>query len=392
MPHRSELNVEQLRQRLEKLTPMMRAQASEADRLTRLPDAVVHELRTLGLFKLWVPQRYDGVELALPDTLRIYEAAGRVDGSVGWAVMIGAGGGLFATYLDAAVASKIYGPSDAVIAGSGAPAGHAEQVAGGYRVSGRWRYASGAHYATTFTANCVITREGQPVLDAHGKPLIRAMAFTPAQVTIHLAWDTTGMRGTGSHDFAVQEVFVPQQRSFSLFTDAAREPGPLYRLPFGVLTELPIAAVGVGIARHALDAFALLAQHKQCPVSDVLLAVQPLTQTTYAQCDARWRLLQAGIYSLASRTWQAALANQPLMSHQLAEITASCVVCLAELQNIVAELVRLAGMSSIMQHTEFARAWRDLQTLAAHVSVSPLHMASAGGVLLAANAARSELV
>lgn len=377
-PNVKQPDVQQLLHRFDVLTPMVRAHAGEADRLTRLPDAVVQELRSLGLFKLWVPQRYGGFELALVDTLRIYEAAGRVDGSFGWAVMIGAGGGLFAAYLDPAAASEIYAPSHAVIAGSGVPDGRAEQVTGGYRVSGRWRYASGAHYASTFTANCVITRAGQPVLDTHGKPLIRAMAFTPAQVTIHEAWDTTGMRGTGSHDFSVQETFVPQQRSFSLFTDASREQGPLYRLPFGVLTELPIAAVGLGVARHALDAFAALAQHKRCPGSDMPLAAHPLTQARFSQSDARIRLLQTGIHALAARTWQSALANRPLSPHELQEITTSCALCLADLQRAVFDLVNLAGMNAIMQDSEFARAWRDLQTLAAHVSVSPLHLARTG--------------
>jgi alkylation response protein AidB-like acyl-CoA dehydrogenase len=377
-----QLNVEQLLTELDELAPLVRAHAGEGDRLARLPEPIVHELRALGLLRLWIPQRYRGFELELAATLRIYEAAAAVDGSFGWAVMIGAGGGLFAAFLDPVVAGDIFGPANAVIAGSGAPDGRAAQVDGGYRVSGRWRYASGAHYATTFTANCAIARAGQPVLDAEARPLIRAMAFSSSQVTIHPAWDTSGMRGTGSHDFAVQDVFVPQQRTFSVFTDAAREPGPLYRLPFGVLTELPVAAVGLGIARHALDAFAALAKHKRCQGSDTLLAEHPIAQTRYAESDARWRLLQAGIYALAARTWQAALANRLLLPRELAEITASCALCLAELQRAIADLASLAGMSAIMLDNEFARAWRDLQALAAHGSVSPLQLLPAGRALL----------
>jgi alkylation response protein AidB-like acyl-CoA dehydrogenase len=342
--------------------------------MTCLPAAVVHALRALGLFKLWVPKRYEGSELELVDTLRIYEAAGRIDGSLGWAVMIGSGGGLFAAYLVPATASELYASADAVIAGSGAPTGYAEQVMDGYRVTGRWRYASGAHYATTFTANCLITHKGQPVLDAQGKPLIRAMAFTPAQVTIHSTWNTSGMRGTGSHDFSVQEAFVSQARTFSLFTDAAREWGPLYRLPFAVLTELPIAAVGLGIARHALEAFAALAQAKHCPDGERPLAAHPITQTRVAHSDTCLRSLQREIYELAIRTWQVALANRALTATELPEITHSCVRCMTALQHAISELASLAGMGAIKQDNEFARAWRDLQALAAHAAVSPLKM------------------
>jgi alkylation response protein AidB-like acyl-CoA dehydrogenase len=286
--------------------------------------------------------------------------------------MIGSGGGLFAAYLEPAIANKLYSPHDAVIAGSGAPTGEAEQVTGGYQVTGRWRYASGAHYATTFTANCVITRDGRPVLDAHGKPLIRAMAFAPAQVTIDSTWNTSGMRGTGSHDFSVQDVFVAQAYTFSLFTDTVREDGPIYRLPFAVLTELPIAAVGLGIARHALEAFAALAHAKQCPDGRTRLAAHPLTQARVASSDTRVRALQTEIYALGTHTWQASLANRPLTSDELTQITDSCVRCLTDLQHAVFELASLAGMSAVTQDNEFARAWRDLQTLAAHTAVSPL--------------------
>src|SRR5690606_333711 len=109
-----------------------------------LPDEVVNLLVRHRLFRLWIPRRYDGLELTLPDALAVYERAAQIDGSLGWAVMIGAGGGLFAAYLEESAAREIFGPASAVIAGSGAPDGRAERAAGGYRVSGRWRYASGA--------------------------------------------------------------------------------------------------------------------------------------------------------------------------------------------------------------------------------------------------------
>ena len=124
-----------------------------------------------------------------------------------------------ASKLQGNVSLRLFGPPGALIAGSGAPDGRAERVAGGYRVTGRWRYASGAHYASTFTANCIVTRSGAPQLDASGAPLIRAMAFPPGAVRILPSWQVSGMRGTGSHDFEVADVFVPEHHSFSVFTD-----------------------------------------------------------------------------------------------------------------------------------------------------------------------------
>lgn len=374
--------VDQLLDRLASLERVLTADLAEADRLARLPDSVVRALIEQELFRLWIPKSCGGLELDLPDALRVYEAAAAIDGSVGWAVMIGSGGGLFAAYLDAQTAREMFCRPDAVIAGSGMPQGKAERVNGGYRVTGRWRYASGAHYATTFTAACVVTRDDEPVLDDSGNSVVRAMAFEPSDVRILPTWDTTGMRGTGSHDFEVTDVFVPERRTFSVFTDAPRESGPLYRLPFGVLTELPVTAVALGIARHALAAFAKLAREKTSSGSNATLAADPAVCRQYASSLATVQLMKAGIDSLARQTWDEALAAHALARNRLAEITAQCVAAVESLQSAVGELVALAGMSGIRQDGEFSRAWRDLQALAAHLSVSPRHFVQAGHVLL----------
>jgi alkylation response protein AidB-like acyl-CoA dehydrogenase len=375
--------ITELAVRIATLTPLLRELAPEADRLARLPDAIVRELVALGAFRLWIPTSCGGLESSLPEALRIYEAAGRADGSVGWAVMIGAGGGLFADCLELETARAIFAPAEALIAGSGAAEGSAEQVEGGYRATGRWRYASGAHHATTFTANCIVTCEGRPVRGVDAEVLIRAMAFTPAQVTIHECWDASGMRGTGSHDFEVRDAFVPQQRSFTVPAEAPREPGALYRLPFGVLTELPVTAVAVGIARHALEAFALLATRKKAAGASSLLAGDPFLQARYAQCHGCWCRVRDALQADACAAWEAAVAGRACGPHLRARITSNCVSGVAELVAAVGDLAHLAGMTAVLQAGELARAWRDLQTLAAHASVSQRQLAAAGQALIA---------
>jgi indole-3-acetate monooxygenase len=369
---------------LRALTADLRSSTAEADRLARLPNRVARSLKELGLFRLWIPRRFAGLELSLMQALELYELAGQIDGSIGWATMIGAGGGLFAAFLEPGAASEIFAAPDAVIAGSGAPQGDARRVGGGYRVSGHWRYASGAHYATTFTANCVVTQDGAPVLDASGGPLIRAMAFTPEQVEVLPAWDAVGMRGTGSHDFKVTDAFVPERRTFSVFTDAPRETGPLYRLPFEVLTELPISAVALGVVRHALDEFAQLTRHKRDGSGDGWLADEPGVQIEYAKSHARWYAARAAIHALAEKSWQIAQEGRSLDSRQAAEITAGCVHGVSQLQEAVATLGALAGMTAITKSLALAKAIRDLQTLAAHVAVSPRLWRTSGSMLLSA--------
>ncbi len=374
--------LQKLLARLEELAPSLRASAGEAERLARLPEPVATALAQCGLFRLWVPKSAGGLELSLPEALQVYEAAARIDGSIGWAVMIGSGGGLFAAYLGEAVARSIYERPDAVIAGSGAPDGRAERVSGGYRATGHWRYASGASYATTFTANCLVTDGGLQVLAADGSPLIRAMAFDVSQVKILRAWDTSGMRGTGSDDFEAHEAFVPEARTFSVFTDQPRETGSLYRLPFGVLTELPVACVALGIARHVLDGFEALARGKKAHGCNRPLAEDPYVRTQFAAGCATWKLVKAGLSGLAEHAWQVALARGALVPRELADITAGCALSVARLRGAVGELVAVSGMTGIQRGNELGRAWLDLQTVAAHGSVSPRHLTSAGATLL----------
>lgn len=372
----------QLLRELEELAPLVRQNAAAIERSYALPVAIVERLLRGRFFRVWIPRRYDGLELTLPAALEIYEAAARVDGSLGWSVMIGAGGGLFAAYLDPTSAREIFGPPAAVIAGSGSPHGRAEVVEGGYRVTGRWRYASGATYATTFTANCIVTRDGATVPDADGLPLVRAMAFTREDVTVVETWAASGLRGTGSHDFAVEDVFVPERRSFSVFTDRPRETGSLYRVPFQVLTELPVAAVALGIARHLLAAFADLAASKPTAAPGRLLSDDPTARSAFGRAHAAWRLAKSGVSALAERAWKSAEAGEALGAGQRAEITAACAHAVASLRETAAELAAAAGMSAIDGNSDLARAWRDLLALGAHVSVSPRQIEAAGADLL----------
>jgi indole-3-acetate monooxygenase len=376
--------VQEILARLDELATIFRGSAAEGDRLARLPQYVVRALIQQGLFRLWIPKRCAGFELELPEALEIYEAAARMDGSIGWAVMIGSGGGLFAAYLEASTASAVFARPEAVVAGSGAPDGRAQREKGGYRVSGCWHYASGAHYATTFTANCLVMEGGTLVYGSDGKPLIRAMAFEAPQVAILPVWDPSGMRGTGSDDFEVRDAFVPEHRSFFVFDDAPREQGPLYRLPFGVLTEMPVTAVAVGIARHALDEFAAFVRAKKIHGAAAVLANDPVVQTTFGMAHATWQQAKATLEAFAYRAWNAVRANRPLSPELLAQITGSCAFSVARLRAAVGELMALTGMTAIQPDSELTRAWRDLQTLAAHGSVSPRHLARTGETLLEA--------
>jgi alkylation response protein AidB-like acyl-CoA dehydrogenase len=375
--------VEEILTRLGELAPIFRQSAGEAERLARLPKQVTRALVRYGMFRLWVPKKCAGFELDLPEALEVFESAARLDGSTGWSVMVGSYGGLFASHLDDATANTVFARPETVVASAIVPDGRAVRVAGGYRVSGCWHYATGAHYATAFMMNCIVMEGGTLTFGENGRPITRALILDSSQVAILPVWDSSGLRGTGSDDFEVRDVFVPEQRSFSLTHPAPREPGALYRLPLTTAMELSITAVALGIVRHALDDFASLARRKKASGQGTALADDPGVQARYAEARVTWGLIKAGMDSLARRVWQDALANRTLSNTELSEITASCVLSVGKLRAAVSELIALTGMTAIQPDSELARAWRDLQALAAHGAVSPRHLTTIGAGLLA---------
>ncbi|MEN9704602.1 MAG: hypothetical protein RLZZ393_481 [Pseudomonadota bacterium] len=355
------------------LATLISAHGSQGRRAARLPQAIADALVDQGFFRLWIPRRFDGLEMPLPDGLRVCEAVARLDGAVGWAVMIGAGGGLFAAYLRPDAARRLFGPRNALVAGSGARTGTAERVEGGYRCSGRWRYASGAHQATVFTANCRVTQGGQPVL-VDGEPLVRAMAFKPEQVRIIETWDTTGLRATGSHDIVVDDAFVPETDTFSVFTDPPREAGALYRLPFGTMTELPVSAVVLGTARHALETFEAMARDKPSPFGSGPLAGHPRVATATARARDAVDSAAASLQGLAEDAWRTATRDSPIDQDIIRRCTTECAGLVSRLVSAIGGLAPLAGMNALHREDPFATAWQDLSAAAAHYSVSPLLM------------------
>ena len=356
------------------LEALLDRHSAEGRRDQRLPQPSADALFERGLYRLWIPRRFDGFELPLPEGLRVIEAVSRWDGAAGWAVMIGAGGGLFAAYLPTEIAQRLFGSPDALVAGSGAVRGTAERVEGGFRCSGRWRYASGAHQASVFTANCQVVENGE-ILHVNGKPWVRAMAFHPSQVRIIETWDTTGLRGTGSHDFAVEEAFVPAADTFSVMTDTPREAGALYRLPFGTLTELPISAVVLGLARQALARFEHLATTKTSPFGGGLLASHPRVASAIAATRRDIDTASTTLYGLAEEAWRTATLESPLDESLIRRCTTDCARLVAEPVAAIGKLVPLAGMNAIHREDPFSVAWQDLSAAAAHYSVSPLLIA-----------------
>ncbi len=338
---------------LDAVAPAITAAAAEADRAGRFPDEVIEAIADAGLFRLWIPHTYGGDELPVPDALEVFEAASRLDGAAGWLITIGTGGGPFAAHMEDVAAREVFGPRRALIAGSGRRSGTAVPVDGGYRVAGTWQFASGAHHATWFTANCTIEDGADP-------PRIRAMAFPAEAVEVLDTWDVSGMRATGSHDIRVAEVFVPAERMFDVFGESG-EPGVLFRFPFGPIAQLSFAAVALGIARHALDAFPL----------EVGSARRERAHGLLEECEASLEVVRTRYFEEARGAWAAVRAEGLLTDDQSEAVRLASVRAARTSASVVEVLYLEAGLRPVFQVSELGRCWRDVHTVTQHISLSP---------------------
>jgi alkylation response protein AidB-like acyl-CoA dehydrogenase len=348
---------------------------------TLSPEAV-QLLVEAGVFKLCVPRSLGGSQAGPATLLGVVEELARVDGSTGWCAMIGATSGLMSVYLDDATAREIYGPAGAITCGVFAPMGRAVPVEGGYRVSGRWPFASACLHAQ-WRMGGVIVASDPPDLLPSGAPDVRSMLFRADETVIHDTWHTAGLRGTGSHDIEVRDVVVPRARTFSLLRDRPTHEG--YALPyFGVLAS-GVAAVGLGIARGALDAFAALARDKRLPGGKKTVAHREIVQVDFARGEARLRAARAYLYEALDEAVAACAASQDAPEAAIparARLRLAACHAATEAAAVTSIAYELGGGAAIYTTHPLQRQFRDANVVTHHIMVSSTALATAGRVLL----------
>ncbi|MGY8708081.1 acyl-CoA dehydrogenase family protein [Bradyrhizobium sp. 18BD] len=204
------------------LAPEITARAAEIEVGRRVPRDIVERLRSIGIFRMFVPRSHGGLELDFPHGLEVIKALARLDGSIGWITCVAGSSSLFVAASPPELYKRIYknGP-DTAICGSSQPGGTAERVAGGYRVKGRWPFASGCTHADWIGGFCIVTENGKPIPGAQGKPLVRVVALPAYDCDIEDTWHAAGLKGTGSHHVTLQERLVPEADFFDLDTPPA---------------------------------------------------------------------------------------------------------------------------------------------------------------------------
>lgn len=338
---------------------VLRGCAAEAERSGRLQPKQLDLIYEEGWFKMLVPRRFGGLALPLPEVVRLEEAISRADGSAGWTVTLCAGAGWFAGFFPTSPLSEVFSDARLCIAGSGAPSGKAQLIPGGYRVSGRWSYASGAQWATAFTANCTVWSEDRQIMTDGGAPLVLPFLFLPGEVHVVEDWKAMGMVATGSHGFEVHGLELPAERAFVIDASAAVDEDRLYRYPFLPLAESTLAANTCGMMLHFLDSCSMVFEER---IARRQLSVSMSKEMTEALDAAREAIgeLRAVFYAALDDSWAtgtpASFERVSRSSHALA----------STVRHWSDRLFPFAGLGAARVDSDINRVWRDLHTAGQH--------------------------
>ena len=360
------------------LASVIREHAESIERERLLPKPVVRGLIDAGAFRMLVPHSLGGDELDPVTICRVVEEVSIQDGAAGWCAMIGACNGLFAGLLPTAGAREIYSDRAVVLAGTFRPNGLARLVDGGYRVSGRWPFASGIMHSQWLMGGC-------RVVDDRDRAAGAKLMFLPrTEASVLDTWHTAGLRGTGSHDFEVKDVFVPASRSV-WFADPPVEPGPLYTMPAIALFASMIASVSLGIARHAIDVFTALAGVKKSTGSQDALSTSAVAQSRLGEAEGSLRAGRAFLFESVHDAWEIARRGARLTWRQRGLLWLSATQAATQTLQAVDLVYRTGGASSVYASTQLERCLRDIRTASQHLTVMPTNYEIAGQLFLGAD-------
>lgn len=303
--------------------------------------------------------------------------------------MIGCDGGYISAFLDQDVGRAMYADIMVATGAAATPTGQAQRVPGGYRVNGRFPFVSGCHHCEWIWVGCTVIEDGSQRLDSNGVPETRQCMVNASQFEILDTWHTTGLRGTGSNDVAVHDVFVPYECTFS-FQDPeiVKRPGPLYAFPFMFVAKGPAAALG--IARHAVNSLVENAAGKPArryTIGDRIEAPKVLRDDVYVQ-DAVGRaetlLTSARAYQfdVMGDLWNGLVAGDQPSPKQLALFFTAHAHIVGTCVEVVQLVYKAAGGAAVYEKGPFDRCLRDILTINQHVVATLRTYEVAGRLLL----------
>ncbi|MGE0601591.1 MAG: acyl-CoA dehydrogenase family protein [Dehalococcoidia bacterium] len=365
----------ELMTRARALVPLLRDSADEIDEARQLPPHIVAEMKEAGVFRMSMPKAWGGWEADPVTQNLVIEELSAANGSAGWCVMIGVSGGFLSSLLDQDVARAMFPDPNMTSANAFVPPGKAVRVEGGYRVSGRWPFASGITHATWVQATAML----EPIAGEAADPFPRFFFMPVTDVEIIDTWHTTGLKGTGSRDFAMDDVFVPDERVVDHIRGPWRRPGPLY----GSLTPVLLNHFGVplGLGKRAIESYTEMMRDKPGKFG-IASRDEPYIQIALAEASAILGAARAYAFDVLERVWAALESGAQLTDSERVEWRVANAFVHDSCARAVELLQHAAGSKSVYLPSDLDRCFRDIHTARQHGIVAGRVYDQAGRTML----------
>ncbi len=362
------------------------ANASKSEQERTLVPEVVDVLWKSGLMRWMNPKVAHGSEPGLLEMLDVWQELARQDGSVGWIAIANFPSAAFAAaYLNDEGFDEVFVKNEhrVTMGGQFAPNGTAEKVEGGYQLSGAWNFGSGTGHSQYVVAGFIPLVSGEMIMDDHtGLPDMQVAVIPREQITFTDGWHVQGLKGTGSYDYNVADLFVPEHRTFPLFTRKPHRGGHIYKLGVMPLTGAGHAAWALGVARSQLDDVLQMAKEKTRMGDPTTLSHKLTFQRNLAHHEGMWRAARVGVVDAFTRVERAVESGEELSVEMRLNMRLSATYATEACREICQFVHLAAGTTAIREGTRLERGFRDMYTGTQHAFINERTYTEAASVML----------
>jgi alkylation response protein AidB-like acyl-CoA dehydrogenase len=367
------------------LAGLVAASAEEAERLRTLPPELVDALWRSGLMQLMNPREAGGSEPSLAELIDTWQELAWQDGSVGWIGIANLPSAAFAAaYLPERGFDEVFTRHDNRVAlgGQFAPNGFGTRVEGGYRVTGNWQFGSGTGHSQFVCGGFIPLDDGQMRMADNGLPEMLVAVFPREEIRFTDGWFVQGLKGTGSYDYNVEDVFVPDHRTYRLFTRTPLRGGHVFKLGVLPLTAAGHAAWALGVARSALDDVTELARTKIRMGDESALANRLTFQRDLSHYEAAWRAARALVVTTFGEVEEEVARGTELTPRRRADLRIAATYATDACRGVVEFAHLAAGTTAIREGRRLERAFRDMYTGTQHTFIGERTYTDAAKIVL----------
>ena len=367
------------------LGPIIREYAGVAELNGRLARPVLDAMKAAGMYRLFTPRSLGGREIDPVTFCRVAETIAGFDSAAAWSLQAGNTGSWWASrFSEEGIAELFADGPDLLMAASFSPPHRAEEVAGGYQLTGRGPLASTVHDCSWVMMTGMVFDGEAPRMTSAG-PEIVALTMRTSEIEIVDTWRSLGMRGTDSNDVSANSVFVPRSRAFHVTPEFERGRdfrGPLYRLPALVSVSAVIAPVALAIARGAITEVRELADRRTPLGAMKTMRHRSAVQATLAEAEALVRSARLLFFDTIASAWRRAVEGEPFTLEHKADLMLAGAHAVKTASRVADDMHRLGGSSGVYVRSRLERHFRDAQTVRHHGFLCESRLETVGQVYL----------